>query len=265
MKAELDPPWRHWRVETPPYGGCSRRISRPGSGRPKTGWKNYRFTGRSRWRRRPAEFFLRDRWLRAHFACVDRFVAPSRFLRQRYLEWGIAAEDVVLIDYGRSAAGRPPADAGPATEKRNRFGFFGQLIDCKGLDCLIDAVAQLVRNGICDFELRVHGANLQNASEALQKRFAMAIESFPQFKFLGSYFSDEGPRHAAAVDWFVVPSIWWENSPLVIQEAFMAGRPVLCSNLGGMAEKGRDGVDGLHFAVGDAASQNTLDRVRLLL
>jgi len=58
----------------------------------------------------------------------------------------------------------------------------------------------------------------------------------------------------AAVDWVVVPSVWWENSPLVIQEAFAAGRPVICSDVGGMAEKVHDGVDGLHFRVGDAES-----------
>ena len=53
----------------------------------------------------------------------------------------------------------------------------------------------------------------------------------------------------SSVDWVVVPSIWWENSPLVIQEAFMHGRPVICSDIGGMAEKVNDGVDGLHFRV----------------
>ena len=52
-------------------------------------------------------------------------------------------------------------------------------------------------------------------------------------------------------DWVVVPSLWWENSPLVIQEAFMHGRPVICSRIGGMAEKVTDGVNGLHFAAGN--------------
>ena len=56
------------------------------------------------------------------------------------------------------------------------------------------------------------------------------------------------------VDWVIVPSIWWENSPLVIQEAFHFGRPVICSDIGGMAEKVADGVDGLHFRANDATS-----------
>jgi glycosyltransferase involved in cell wall biosynthesis len=58
----------------------------------------------------------------------------------------------------------------------------------------------------------------------------------------------------AEIDWVVVPSRWWENSPLVIQEAFLHGRPVICSDIGGMAEKVSDGVNGLHFRAGDAGS-----------
>ncbi len=61
------------------------------------------------------------------------------------------------------------------------------------------------------------------------------------------------------VDCVVVPSVWWENSPLVIQEAFLAGVPVICSNIGGMAEKVKDRVNGLHFAVGDHF--DLLDRI----
>ena len=53
------------------------------------------------------------------------------------------------------------------------------------------------------------------------------------------------------IDILVVPSIWYENSPLVIQEAFAAGIPVMASNLGGMAEAIRDEVDGLLFERGD--------------
>ena len=55
----------------------------------------------------------------------------------------------------------------------------------------------------------------------------------------------------AETDWVVVPSVWWENAPLVIQEAFQHGRPVIASDIGGMAEHVRDGVDGLHFRAGD--------------
>jgi glycosyltransferase involved in cell wall biosynthesis len=204
--------------------------------------------------RSPSDFFLRDRWFRGHFTHVDRFVAPSQFLRERYVAWGIPENMIVLIDYGRTSEGRRPAGVPAASEAHNRFGFFGQLIDSKGIGIIIDAVESLVRRGVEDFEVRIHGANLTFASENLQQKFKAALEQFRQIRFFGSYFNYEFPRLAAMVDWCVVPSTWWENSPLVIQEAFMARRPVLTGDIGGMAEKVRHNVDGLQFAAGDSES-----------
>src|SRR6185312_8722434 len=69
--------------------------------------------------------------------------------------------------------------------------------------------------------------------------------------FGGSFSHEDLPKLLENIDWVVLPSIWWENSPLVIQEAFKFGRPVICSDIGGMAEKVDDEVNGLHFRVGD--------------
>jgi glycosyltransferase involved in cell wall biosynthesis len=67
------------------------------------------------------------------------------------------------------------------------------------------------------------------------------------------------PRLMRSIDWTIIPSIWWENSPIVIQESFFHGRPMICSNIGGMAEKITDGIDGLHFRVG--SSEDLVDRM----
>jgi glycosyltransferase involved in cell wall biosynthesis len=83
------------------------------------------------------------------------------------------------------------------------------------------------------------------------KEFRERIEG--SVTFVGKYDHDELAHYISEVDWVVIPSIWWENSPLVIQEAFHFGRPVICSNIGGMAEKVADGVNGLHFRVNDAS------------
>jgi glycosyltransferase involved in cell wall biosynthesis len=56
------------------------------------------------------------------------------------------------------------------------------------------------------------------------------------------------------IDWTIIPSTWWENAPVVIQEAFHHGRPIIASNIGGMAEKVTDDVDGLHFHVSNPES-----------
>jgi glycosyltransferase involved in cell wall biosynthesis len=59
-------------------------------------------------------------------------------------------------------------------------------------------------------------------------------------------------RVLAATDLLVVPSLWFENSPLVILEALASRTPLLVSDLGGMAELVEPGVSGFHFARGDA-------------
>ena len=73
-------------------------------------------------------------------------------------------------------------------------------------------------------------------------------------RFVGPYKSADLPRLMREVDWVVMPSTWWENAPVVIQEAFHHGRPLIASDIGGMAEKVRDRLDGLHFRAGSPDS-----------
>jgi glycosyltransferase involved in cell wall biosynthesis len=58
----------------------------------------------------------------------------------------------------------------------------------------------------------------------------------------------------ARVDWCLVASTWWEIFGLVISEAWMFGKPVICSNVGGPAERITNDVDGLYFQMGDHRS-----------
>ena len=106
-----------------------------------------------------------------------------------------------------------------------------------------------------DVHLSVHGANLELQPEDFRAEFRELLEETQAtVSFEGEFNHDDLPALMADADWVIVPSIWWENSPLVIQEAFQHGRPVIASDIGGMAEKVHDGVSGLHFKAGDAAS-----------
>jgi glycosyltransferase involved in cell wall biosynthesis len=72
----------------------------------------------------------------------------------------------------------------------------------------------------------------------------------------------EIPAALAALDVLVLPSVWLENAPLVIEEAFLAGVPVVASDLGGMAERVEHGRSGLLFRAGDPlALRRTLARL----
>jgi glycosyltransferase involved in cell wall biosynthesis len=202
----------------------------------------------------PQTFFLRQRFMKASLDLVDRFVAPSRFLLERYVEWGVPREKIVLEENGSSSPTPAETPLGSRRDRRNRLGFFGQFTPYKGAHLLLEAVSKLADDGV-DVHLWLHGSNLELQPAAYREQFEELLKLAGHSATLtGRYQSSDLARLMANVDWVVVPSIWWENSPLVIQEAFLHGRPVICSDIGGMVEKVRDGVDGLHFRVGDAAS-----------
>ena len=71
--------------------------------------------------------------------------------------------------------------------------------------------------------------------------------------FNGSYATRELRSRMARIDWCLVPSMWWEAFALVISEAWMFKKPVICSNVGAMADRVRDEKDGLQFEMGDPA------------
>ncbi len=202
----------------------------------------------------PAAFFAREQHLRAHFLLADAYVSPSHFLVDRYLAWGLPPDRFRVIENGVDGEPVPPralSDSG----RRDRFAFFGQVTEFKGLPVLLDAVSRVPDDLWGNATLSVFGGNLELQPEAFQRRFHALVEAAGRrVRFHGSYRQNELPGLMAEVDWVVVPSIWWENSPVVIQEALLHRRPVIASGIGGMAEKVSDGIDGLHFRTGSPES-----------
>ena len=197
-------------------------------------------------------FFLRERFVRGHFENVDLFLAPSAQLMEKYLRWGIEPERIEVEEYGRLAPAVRAPDPSQAKSPTN-IGFFGQLSYFKGAQVMMDAMSLLGAD--CGAHLWLHGANLELQTQEFQDEFAARHEDLrDRVTFRGPYDHAELPKLMADLHWVLVPSIWWENSPLVIQEAFFHRRPIICSDVGGMAEKVRDGVDGIHFRVGDGFS-----------
>jgi glycosyltransferase involved in cell wall biosynthesis len=197
----------------------------------------------------PDQFLRRERFIRAALDLVDLFVAPSETVRERFVKWGIPRERILLEDYGRVLT--PPAAETERPEPHDTLGIFGQVNPYKGFDVLLQAMQLL---GPEAPQLRVHGANLDLQEHRFRDEFAALLAATAGVTDLGPYPPERAGEMMAAVAWVVVPSVWWENSPLVIQEAFAAGRPVICSDVGGMAEKVEGGVNGLHFRVGDPES-----------
>jgi glycosyltransferase involved in cell wall biosynthesis len=202
-------------------------------------------------------FLLRERFIAAHLKQVDQFIAPSRFLLERFVQWGIPREKIVFEEHGRTlAAEAPAARPRPAA---NTFGFFGRLTPFKGVTVLLEATRLLMADGVRapmgrehGFQVHVHGSGLESAEPEYQRRVnALLEETKAVVSYEGRYAAAQLPDLMSQVDWVVMPSIWWENAPLVIQEAFAHRRPVICSNIGGMAEKVQHLINGLHFRAND--------------
>jgi glycosyltransferase involved in cell wall biosynthesis len=210
----------------------------------------------------PARFLRREHFVRSLLEVADYFVSPSEFLVDRYVEWGLDRSRFTVIENGLDIEKPTPPRALPdPSARRSRFAYFGQVTQFKGVDVLLDAVTRIPEAVWGDdAQLMIFGGNLERQPKAFQEKIETLVErAGRRVRFYGSYQNSEMPRLMRSIDWTIIPSIWWENSPIVIQESFFHGRPMICSNIGGMAEKITDGVDGLHFRVG--SSEDLVDRM----
>lgn len=208
------------------------------------------------------QFLLREKHIKTLLGCVDQFIAPSQFLRDRYVAWGLPEDRIGIIRNGRpavpaAAAAATAATAATATgaerQQRNTFAYFGNLNPYKGVLVLLDAARRLTEAGCRDFKVVINGG-MPFQSDAFREEVAQRLAGLQDVVVhRGPYQAADIPALMAEVDWVVMPSIWWENAPLVIQEAFQHRRPVICSNIGGMVEHARDGAGALNFRVGDSA------------
>ena len=210
------------------------------------------------------KFAARKVWLQANMNQIDRFIAPSYFLAERYIDWGIPRERLEILDYGRPIQTIAPHRPLAPGERRNRFAYFGQITPYKGLLVLLRAAELLGKNTKQPWSLDIYGNLNETGFPKLTKEFNRLLQRTRRHvRFHGPYEPSELPLLMANIDWVIVPSTWWENSPLVIREAFGHRRPVIVSDAGGMAEKVREGVDGLRFQIGKPAALAGVMRVVL--
>jgi glycosyltransferase involved in cell wall biosynthesis len=127
------------------------------------------------------------------------------------------------------------------------LGYLGQLAPHKGVGVLIDAVRRLTDARI---HVRIYGDPASHGGHGAD--LVRRARGDRRLEFCGPYRHEQVYELLASLDAVVVPSIWFENAPFVIQEAQAAGVPVLASRLGGMRELVSDEVDGLLFEAGDA-------------
>jgi len=178
------------------------------------------------------------------FDHVNLFVAPSPALAREFERLGIPPDRLRVSDYGMPPLPRrPPRPRGP----RLAIGFVGTLVWHKGAHVLLEALRRLPPDRV---SLTLLGD--PEAFPGYTRALRAAARGLP-VTFAGPF---EGARTSdvyAALDVLVVPSLWPENSPLVIHEAFQAGVPVVAARVGGIPDLVGDGISGLLYEAFDAA------------
>jgi len=190
----------------------------------------------------PAQIETRLEAARAVASEFDLLVAPSPSMASEFRALGAGPRALEIADYGFT----PLSPSASALTKSGaasplRVGYVGTLVWHKGVHVLIDAIRQIP---VGQVEASIFG-DIDTFPDYTAELTA-AAEGFP-VQFKGRFERDRVSDIYAQFDVLVVPSLWLENSPLVIHEAFMAGVPVIGSRIGGIRDLVRDGENGLLY------------------
>ena len=182
----------------------------------------------------------RKKVMRETFDLPDIVISPSKIVQTMFTK--NMTREVQFLPYRhelswlRDYAGKTKSDV-------IRIGYLGQFFKKKGVHVLVEA---FVKAGI-EKQARLdiwgdHSKNpryVQSLQEIMGNSRSIKLQGEYKHDYLGSIMTE--------IDVLVVPSIWYENAPLVIQEAFATGTPVITTNLGGMSEAVTHEVNGLLF------------------
>jgi glycosyltransferase involved in cell wall biosynthesis len=173
-------------------------------------------------------------------------ILSSRVVRKKLTAFGIPEDKMrhlpfgINIDYIRNAPARLPS-------ARLRIGYIGTISRPKGLHVLAGAFRELPPD--LPVELKIYGRSTDDPT--FNEEIRRMLEGDRRATFFGAFPNPRIGEVLAGIDVLVVPSIWLENTPLVVSTAQAAKVPVIASDLEGISEQIQHGVNGLLFPVGD--------------
>lgn len=191
----------------------------------------------------------RPRFMRSRLSRVDRLAVPTRIMADILAKNGLDAAKVAFLPFGvRTDHSVRKSPVG--SEERLRVGFIGTLYEHKGAHVLLQAVRSLPAD--VPIEARIYG-DLHTFPDYAARLRRIAADD-PRIAFCGSFPNARIGEVFSTLDVLAVPSIWYENTPLVIYSAQTCGCPVIASNLGGMSEAVAHEENGLLFEAGNAGA-----------
>ena len=166
---------------------------------------------------------------------IDKFVVPSRFFIEKFVEWGWDRERFVHIpNFVDTRQFEPKGDVGKP------FVYLGRLSYNKGVGTFIKAVAKA---GV--------KAWIVGAGHEEQEFRHLAAELNADVEFLGYKTGEAMAEMVRGARAMVLPSEWYENAPMSVLEAYALERPVIGAEIGGIPELIKVGETGDLFSSGD--------------
>ena len=178
---------------------------------------------------------------------VDIFIAPAKSLAERFCtQFPLPPEKIKHLDYGFDR--KRLSDRRRVADGKFIFGYIGTHTPGKGVHHLLEAFGQVAaKRENC--ELHIWGRLTDNTKYLKSNVADIPTVVRDRIKWRGEYANTNIVRDVFNhIDSVIVPSIWEENSPLVIHEAQQVRLPVITAGMGGMAEYVRHGENGLLFA-----------------
>jgi len=174
-------------------------------------------------------------WFAGYAKKVDQFIAPSKFLADKYAEWGFNYPMKVVHNSLELKAFEPEFIPG------DYIVYFGRLSREKGVKTLCQAVRKMP-----NVKLKIIGTGpeKEHLKDYLKQKQARNIE------MLGQLSGEELFSTVRQARFVVVPSQWYENYPMIVIEAMALGKPILASKLGGLTEIVTENYNGWFFEAG---------------
>jgi glycosyltransferase involved in cell wall biosynthesis len=183
-----------------------------------------------------AEAYL-HKWLRTYERCVDMFLAPSEFVRNKLVAGGLPVERVEVLPHFQAL----PADEDLGADEGYLL-YFGRLSAEKGVFELLHAMARLPHTPLVIAGDGPERAKLESLARELNLK---------QVLFAGMVHGERLQKLIAGCSFSVFPSHAYETFGKSILESYAWGRPVIASDLGSRRELVQHGVTGLLYSDGD--------------
>jgi len=186
---------------------------------------------------------------------LKKIISPTHIMTEKLIEYGVSPDLIIQSAFGINLNNQKNKVRDYKFLSPYKIGYIGTLAQHKGCHILIEAFKLLPAN-CCT--LKIFG-KLDDFPEYVAKLTNLSNNQ-RNIKFCGTFPNAEIANVLDDIDILVVPSLWFENTPLVLYSAQAARCPVIASDFQGITEVITDGVNGLLFEAGNskALAENLL-------